>query len=55
MPTLLVHGARDRSVPIAFACGPPLNSRLVEYDDAPHGLPLTHMARFNELAAFING
>ena len=59
VPTLLVHGARDRSVPIAFARRTAAlmpNSRLVEYDDAPHGLPLTHMARFNaELAAFING
>lgn len=57
VPTLLVHGTLDKSIPIGFARRAAQlipGSRLVEYEGAPHGLPLTHIDRFNqELAAFL--
>lgn len=57
MPTLIVHGSGDISTPLAqsgarTAAAIP-GSRLVVYDGAPHGLPLTHSARLNQdIAAF---
>jgi pimeloyl-ACP methyl ester carboxylesterase len=57
--TRIVHGTVDRSVPLHFgrATAALVNgSQLTEYEGAPHGLPLTHMERFNaELLAFIRG
>lgn len=57
LPTLIVHGTEDRSVPIPFARRTAAlisGSRLQEYTGAPHGLPITHMERFNgDLLAFI--
>ena len=57
VPTLIVHGTEDRSVPIRFGR---LTARLIpgcqfrEYDGAPHGLPITHLERFNrDLLSFI--
>lgn len=57
VPTLVVHGDRDVSAPLAVtgmasaALIP--GARLVVYEGAPHGLPLTHAARLNdELTAF---
>ena len=48
--TLLIHGTADHSVPLPFgrataeAIG---GAELREYEGAPHGLPLTHIERFN--------
>jgi non-heme chloroperoxidase len=57
MPTLVVHGAGDVSSPLektgARTAAMIPGSRLVIYDGAGHGLPLTHAARLNEdLAGF---
>ncbi len=46
IPTLIIHGTSDKTVPIdatsrAAAAAIP-NSRLIEYDGAPHGLFATH-------------
>ncbi len=46
VPTLIIHGTGDKTVPIdtsarRAAAGIP-GSRLIEYDDAPHGLLATH-------------
>ena len=46
MPTLIIHGTDDKTVPIdaagrAAAVGI-ANSTLIEYDGAAHGLPATH-------------
>jgi len=50
MPTLIIHGTADKTVPIdptaraaAAAIG---QSTLIEYDDAPHGLFATEKERF---------
>lgn len=55
--TLLVHGTEDRSIWVRFARHAAQlipNSRLEEYVGAPHGLPLTHMDRFNrDLTGFL--
>jgi pimeloyl-ACP methyl ester carboxylesterase len=57
--TLLVHGTADRSVPIQFARATAAlieQCELREYEGAPHGLPLTHMERFNaDLTEFVGG
>ena len=57
VPTLIVHGTSDATVPIevsarkAAALIP--GSRLVEYDGEPHGLTYTARDRLNqELLAF---
>jgi len=50
VPALVVHGTADRSVPIKFARATAAllpDGRIKEYDDAPHGLALTHRERFN--------
>ena len=60
VPTLIIHGAEDKTVPIdaagrAAAKGI-ANSTLIEYDDAPHGLFATHKERFTkDLLAFVKG
>ena len=49
VPTLIIHGTADQTVPIdtaarKAAAGIP-TSTLLEYDDAPHGLLASHKAR----------
>jgi non-heme chloroperoxidase len=58
VPTLVVHGTSDKTVPIdptgrAAARGI-AQSQLVEYDGAPHGLTVTESDRFtNDLLTFL--
>jgi non-heme chloroperoxidase len=58
VPTLIVHGTADKTVPIdptgrAAARGI-AQSQLVEYDGAPHGLTVTESDRFtNDLLTFL--
>jgi non-heme chloroperoxidase len=52
VPTLIIHGTKDVTVPIETsarkaAAGIP-NSRLIEYDGAPHGLFASHKTRLIE-------
>jgi non-heme chloroperoxidase len=60
IPSLIVHGTHDVQAPIDI-CGRKVaqlvpNNRFVEYDNAAHGLFVTHARRLNEdLAAFIDG
>ncbi len=59
IPTLLVHGALDATSPLALTAEPSLallpRGRLSLYEDAPHGLFITHRERLNaELLAFAN-
>lgn len=60
VPTLIIHGTSDKTVPInaagrAAAAGIP-QSKLIEYDGAPHGLFATHKARFTrDLLEFLLG
>jgi pimeloyl-ACP methyl ester carboxylesterase len=46
VPTLIIHGTNDQTVPISASGRPAAagiaNSRLIEYDDAPHGVFATH-------------
>ena len=49
MPTLIIHGTADKTVPIeaageAAAQGIP-HAKFIKYDGAPHGLFITHKAR----------
>ena len=58
IPTLIVQGTKDASIPIEISGYKAVklveNSRLIVYEDAPHGLPLTHAARLNrDLLDFI--
>jgi non-heme chloroperoxidase len=58
VPTLIVHGIDDKTVPIdaagrAAAKGI-AQSRLIEYGDAPHGLFATHKTKLSkDLLAFV--
>ena len=58
VPTLVVHGTSDQTVPIdatgrAAAKGI-AGSQLIEYDGAPHGLTVTHSDRFTaDLLTFL--
>ncbi len=58
MPTLIVHGTGDKTVPIdptarAAAAAIP-HARLIEYDGAPHGLTVTEKDRLTgDLLAFL--
>jgi pimeloyl-ACP methyl ester carboxylesterase len=49
VPTLVIHGERDRSAPLELTGRPTAalipGARLVVYEGAPHGLMFTHMAR----------
>jgi pimeloyl-ACP methyl ester carboxylesterase len=51
VPTLIVHGDRDRSAPIETTAKPSAalipGSRLLVYSGAPHGLMFTHMDELN--------
>jgi non-heme chloroperoxidase len=58
LPTLIVQGDADASAPLPLTGARTAdllpNSRLVVYEDAPHGLYLTHRERVNaDLLAFI--
>lgn len=59
VPTLIIHGTDDKTVPIdatsrAAARGIP-QSKLIEYDGAPHGLFATHKERLtSDLLAFLS-
>ena len=51
VPTLLIHGDRDRSTPLELTGKPSAelipNCRLLVYEGAPHGLMFTHMDRLH--------
>jgi non-heme chloroperoxidase len=53
MPTLIVHGTADKTVPIDTSARPAAKgitqSDLVEYDGAPHGLLATHKNEISRL------
>lgn len=58
VPTLIVHGTVDKTVPIAASAKAAysgiLKSTLSEYDGAPHGLFATHKQQLaEELLAFV--
>jgi non-heme chloroperoxidase len=59
VPTLIIHGTADKTVPIdaagrAAAQGI-ANSKLIEYDGAPHGLFATHKERLTtDLLEFLS-
>lgn len=60
VPTLIVHGTSDHTVPIAAtahrAAKGIASAQLVEYDGAPHGLTATHKDRFTkDLLTFVSG
>jgi non-heme chloroperoxidase len=60
VPTLIIHGDHDASIPVeiggyrqAELIG---DSKLVVYENAPHGLYLTHVERLNrDLLEFVRG
>jgi non-heme chloroperoxidase len=59
LPTLLIHGAQDRSAPIDLTskrlAAMIRGSELKIYDGAPHGLPITHHERLTaDLAEWID-
>ncbi len=59
IPLLVVHGKADETVPIEASAEETVkrvpHAEYIVYDDAPHGLFLTHKNRFNEdLIRFIN-
>lgn len=51
VPTLLIHGDRDVSAPLALTGEPSAKlipgCRFITYQDAPHGLMFTHMDRLH--------
>ena len=51
LPSLLIHGDRDRSAPIALTAKPSAElipgCRFLTYEGAPHGLMFTHMDRLH--------
>ena len=60
VPTLIIQGDHDASIPLEVAglrqqeLLP--NRRLIVYENAPHGLYLTHTDRLNhDLVAFVKG
>ena len=58
VPTLIIHGTADKTVPIAASARAAhaaiAHSTLIEYDGAPHGLFATEKHRLSEdLLAFI--
>jgi non-heme chloroperoxidase len=60
VPTLVVHGDRDRSTVLDFTGRRTAQliagSRLLVYEGAAHALPITHMSRLNQdLATFVRG
>jgi pimeloyl-ACP methyl ester carboxylesterase len=60
VPALLIHGDTDASIPLEASSAVAVDlipgARLSVYEDAPHGLMLSHPERFNEeLLAFAKG
>jgi non-heme chloroperoxidase len=60
VPTLIIHGDKDASAPIALTGKPTAelipNAQFRIYEGAPHGLFLTHKDRLNaDLLGFITG
>ncbi len=60
VPTLIIHGTADKTVPIAASARAAhagiANSTLLEYEGAPHGLFATEKQRLSaDLLAFIRG
>lgn len=60
VPTLIIHGASDKTVPIDAAgrasAKQIASSHLIEYDGAPHGLLATNKHQVtNDLLAFLQG
>ncbi len=58
VPTLVVHGDRDASAPLAITAKATAalipDATLSIYEGAPHGLPLTHVERLNaDILAFL--
>ncbi len=58
MPTLIIHGTADNTVPIdssgRVAARMIPHAKLIEYDDEPHGLTATAAERLNgDLLAFV--
>lgn len=51
VPTLIIHGGEDNTVPIATSAEQAAkiikNSKLLVYDDASHGLNVTHADKLN--------
>jgi non-heme chloroperoxidase len=59
VPTLIIHGDRDRSMPVELTGKPSAElipgSRLLVYPGAPHGLLFTHMDQLHaDLVAFMH-
>jgi pimeloyl-ACP methyl ester carboxylesterase len=60
VPTLLIHGDRDRSAPIEITGKPSAelipDCRFLVYEGAPHGLMFTHMERLHaDILLFVRG
>ena len=60
VPTLIIHGTADKTVPIDTAGRPAARgiaqSQLIEYDDEPHGLNVTAGDRLTrDLLTFVGG
>jgi non-heme chloroperoxidase len=60
VPTLIIHGTADKTVPIdtagRAAARQIANAVLIEYDGAPHGLFATHKNRLiADLVTFVRG
>jgi non-heme chloroperoxidase len=58
VPTLIVHGDRDRSMPVELTGKPSADlipgSRLLIYPGAPHGLMFTHIDQLHaDLVGFM--
>jgi len=60
VPTLVIHGDADVSLPLELSGAKSAQlipgSRLEVYENAPHGLFLTHMGRLSsDLLGFVSG
>ncbi len=60
VPTLIIHGTSDKTVPIDATSGRAakiiVNNTFIKYDGAPHGLFYTHKDKLNkDLIEFIKG
>jgi len=57
LPTLLIHGDRDESVPVDFSVATAAllpNARFQRYPDAAHGVFITHSERVHaDMLTFI--
>jgi pimeloyl-ACP methyl ester carboxylesterase len=59
IPTLVIHGDHDASMPVSFGRATAKlipGARYIEYKGAPHGLFLTHRERLHgDISAFVAG